>query len=96
MAYENEEWWGLLQDSVLELEHAKTSGHIDVLRIGIVARLEKLREMPRFKNGQRRRAIEKALQELNRLEDPTDETQEKQIAEKALESLRALAPASVM
>jgi hypothetical protein len=93
--YENEEWFGLYRDAMLELEHAKMTGRISDTRTAVIARLEKLKDMPRFQTEERE-AIDDALRGLKVLEreEAAYQDDEKQrIVERALTSLRPLASA---
>ena len=93
--YENEEWFSLYRDAMLELEHAKITGRISETRTAVIARLEKLKDMPRFQTEERE-AIDDALQGLKVLEreETAYQAEEKhRIVERALASLRPLARA---
>lgn len=94
--YENEEWYVLYRDAMLELQSARITGRIADTRAAVIARLEKLKDMPRFQN-QEREAIDDALRGLKVLEreQATSHAEDQQrIIERALANLRPLAPAS--
>jgi hypothetical protein len=77
-------------------QSACITGRIADTRAAVVARLEKLKNMPRFQN-QEREAIDDALrglQVLEREEAASHTEDEQRIIERALANLRPLAPAS--
>jgi hypothetical protein len=93
--YEKEEWYVLYRDAILELEHARITGRIADTRTAVIARLEKLKDMPRFQTEECE-AIDDALRGLKVLEreEAAYQAEEKQsIVERALANLRSLAPA---
>jgi hypothetical protein len=89
-----EEWVTLYRTALLELEHAKMSGRIEAARMAIVARTEKLQNMPGL-HPDERQAIADALSGLRVLqyeETRYDSDQKRRAAEQALEKLRDIAP----
>jgi hypothetical protein len=62
-----EKWVTLYHAALLELEHAKMSGRIEAARMAIVARTEKLQNMPGLHTDERH-AIADALSGLRALE----------------------------
>jgi hypothetical protein len=79
--------------AMMELENAKIGGRIGDARIEIAARLEKLREIPGLHTVEKQ-GIDDALSALHSLErtEERDADDERRIAEKALQSLRVIAP----
>ena len=76
----------------MELENAKIAGRIGDARIEIAARLEKLRDIPGLHIVEKQ-AIDDALSGLHSLERiERDADDERLIAERALQSLRVIAP----
>jgi hypothetical protein len=93
--YKNENWVALYRAALIELEQAKMSGRIEDARIEIVARIEKLHTMPGL-HTEERDAIADALRALRFLEQEEthfDAEQNCRALDKALETLRSVAPA---
>ena len=93
--YKKESWVSLYQSALMEIQHAKITGHIDDARAAIVARIEKLRHMPGL-HAHERQAIEDSLRTLRFLEGEEEryQAEEKLLAlEKAEQKLRSIAPA---
>ena len=90
---DKELWVDLYRMAMMELENAKIAGRIGNARIEIAARLEKLREIPGLHTVEKQ-ALDDALSALRNLEriDERDGDDERRIAEKALQSLRVIAP----
>jgi hypothetical protein len=91
--YDKEKWVELYRTAMLELEHAKMAGRIRDTRIEIAARIKKLHDIPGL-HAKEKQAIEDALSGLRVLEreEARYETDERRIAEAALEKLFTLAP----
>jgi hypothetical protein len=90
--YSNEEWVDLYRTAMLELEYAKMSGRIGAARTAIVARIQRLQEMPQLHPGERQ-AIADALSGLRLLQDEqTQHDAARHAVDKALEKLRYIAP----
>jgi hypothetical protein len=90
---DKELWVDLYRMAMMELKKAKIAGRIGDARIEIAARLEKLRDIPDLHSDERQ-AIDDALSGLHSLErneGPAADT-EVRIAERAMQSLRAIAP----
>ena len=90
---DKELWVDLYRMAMMELENAKIAGRIGDARIEIAARLEKLREIPGLHTVEKQ-ALDDALGALRSLEriEERDGDDERRIAEKALQSLRVIAP----
>ena len=90
---DKELWVDLYRMAMMELENAKIAGRIGDARIEIAARLEKLREIPGLHTVEKQ-ALDDALSALRSREriDERDGDDERRIAEKALQSLRVIAP----
>ena len=90
---DKELWVDLYRMVMMELENAKIAGRIGDARIEIAARLEKLREIPGLHTVEKQ-ALDDALTALRSLEsiEERDGDEERRIAEKALQSLRVIAP----
>jgi hypothetical protein len=90
---EKEFWVDLYRMAMMELENAKIAGRIGDARSEIAVRLEKLRDIPGLHIVEKQ-AIDDALSGLHSLEcnEERDPDNERQIAEKALQSLRVIAP----
>ena len=90
---DKEFWVDLYRMAMMELENAKIAGRIGDARIEIAARLEKLREIPGLHTVEKQ-ALDDALSALRSLEriEERDGDDERRIAEKALQSLRVIAP----
>jgi hypothetical protein len=90
---DKELWVDLYRMAMMELENAKIAGRIGDARIEIAARLEKLRDIPGLHIVEKQ-AIDDALSGLRSLEctEERDPDSERQIAEKALQSLRVIGP----
>ena len=90
---DKELWVDLYRMAMMELENAKIAGRIGDARIEIAARLEKLREIPGLHTVEKQ-ALDDALSALRSLEriEERDGDDERRIAEKALQSLRVIAP----
>jgi hypothetical protein len=92
--YQDESWVSLYQSAILELEHAKMLGRIEAARSAIVARVEKLHDMPGL-HADERQAIADALSGLRVVQDEDErynEDQKRHAVERALEKLRCIAP----
>jgi hypothetical protein len=87
---DKELWVDLYRMAMMELENAKIAGRIGDARVEIATRLEKLREIPGLHTLEKQ-AIDDALSALQSLER-TEERDERRVAEKALQSLRVIAP----
>jgi hypothetical protein len=88
--YQDEGWVDLYKSAILELEQAKMSGRIEAARTAIVARIEKLHDMPGLHTDERR-AIADALSGLRVLQDEDEryfKDQKRRAVERALEKLR--------
>jgi hypothetical protein len=92
-APDKELWVDLYRMAMMELENAKIAGRIGDARIEIAARLEKLRDIPGLHTVETQ-AIDDALSSLHGLEctGERDTDNEREIAERALQSLRVIAP----
>jgi hypothetical protein len=90
---DKELWVDLYRMATMELENAKIAGRIGDARIEIAARLERLRDIPGLHTVERQ-AIDDALGGLHSLEcaEKRDADNERRIAERALQSLRVIAP----
>jgi hypothetical protein len=90
---DKELWVDLYRMAMMELENAKIAGRIGDARIEIATRLEKLRDIPGLHTVEKQ-AIEDALSGLHGLEwtEERDADNERQIAERALQRLRVIAP----
>ena len=90
---DKELWVDLYRMAMMELENAKIAGRIGNARIEIAARLEKMREIPGLHTVEKQ-ALDDALSALRNLEriEERDVDDERRIAEKALQSLRVIAP----
>ena len=90
---DKELWVDLYRMAKMELENTRIAGRIGDARIEIAARLEKLREIPGLHSVEKQ-AIDDALSGLHSLEctEEPDADKECRIAERALQSLRVIAP----
>src|ERR1700687_3904104 len=90
---DKELWVDVYRMAMMELEKAKIAGRIGDARTEIAARLEKLRDIPGLHTAETR-AIDDALSGLHGLEctEKRDADNEREIAERALQSLRVIAP----
>jgi hypothetical protein len=90
---DKELWVDLYRMAMMELENAKIAGRIGDARIEIAARLERLRDIPGLHTVEKQ-AIDDALSGLHSLEhtEERDADTERRIAERALQSLRVIAP----
>jgi hypothetical protein len=90
---DKELWVDLYRMAMMELENAKIAGRIGNARIEIAVRLEKLRQIPGLHTVEKQ-ALDDALSALRSLEriEERDGDHERRIAEKALQSLRVIAP----
>jgi|SRR5580704_10268881 hypothetical protein len=90
---DKELWVDLYRMAMLELENAKIAGRIGDARSEIEARLEKLRSIPGLHIVEKQ-AIDDALTGLRSVEraEELDADTERGITERALQSLRAMAP----
>lgn len=90
---EKELWVDLYRMAMMELENAKLAGRIGDARTEIAARLEKLREISGL-HAVEKQALDEALSALRSLEraEERDSENERRVAEKALQSLRVIAP----
>ena len=91
--YEDQDWFGLYGEAMIELEHAQMTGRIGAARSAITARIEKLRSMPGLHTVEYQ-AIEDALSGLRMLEreDVSYQAEEKLVAEQVLQNLKVLEP----
>ena len=91
--YEDQDWFGLYREAMVELEHAKMTGRIGAARTAITARIEKLRSMPGLHTVEYQ-AIEDALSGLRMLEreEVSYQAEEKLVAEQVLQNLKVLEP----
>jgi hypothetical protein len=90
--YKNEDWVSLYQSAFLELEQAKMAGRIGAAQLAIIARLEKLKSLPKL-HPEERHAIEDALRALKLLaaeETRLDTEQARRAVERSLEQIRTL------
>ena len=90
---DKELWVDLYRMAMMELENARIAGRIGDARIEIAARLEKLRDIPGLHTVETQ-AIDDALSGLHGLEctEERDADNDRLIAERALQSLRVIAP----
>jgi hypothetical protein len=90
---DKELWVDLYRMAMMELENARIAGRIGDARIEIAARLEKLRDIPGLHTVEKL-AIDDALSGLHGLESTEERDAEnvRQVAERAIHSLRAIAP----
>jgi hypothetical protein len=90
---DKELWVDLYRMAMMELENAKIVGRIGDARNEIAARLEKLHDIPGLHMVEKR-AIDDALSGLRSLErtEELDADTERRVAERALQSLRVIAP----
>jgi hypothetical protein len=90
---EKELWVDLYRMAMMELANAKIAGRIGDARIEIAARLQKLRDIPDLHSVEKQ-AIDDALSSLQSLErhEGRSADSERRIAERALQSLRVIAP----
>ncbi len=90
---DKELWVDLYRMAMMELENAKIAGRIGDARIEIAARLGKLREIPGLHTVEIQ-AIDDALSGLQSLEraEEREVDNERRVAERALQSLRVIAP----
>ena len=90
---DKELWVDLYRMAMMELENARIAGRIGDTRVEIAARLEKLRSIPGLHTVEIQ-AIDDALRGLHGLEctEERNADNERQIAERALQSLRVIAP----
>jgi hypothetical protein len=90
---DKELWVDLYRMAMMELENAKIAGRIGDARTEIAARLEKMRGIPGLHTVEKQ-ALDDALSALLSLEraEERDPDNECRIAEKALQSLRVIAP----
>jgi hypothetical protein len=90
---DKELWVDLYRMAMMELENAKIAGRIGDARGEIEARLEKLSSIPGLHIVEKQ-AIDDALSGLRSLEraDKLDADTERLVAERALQSLRVIAP----
>ena len=90
---DKELWVDLYRMAMMELENAKIAGRIGDARIEILARLEKLRDIPGLHSVEKQ-AIDDALSGLRSLErvEEHDADNERRVADQALQSLGVIAP----
>ena len=90
---DKELWVDLYRMAMMELENARIAGRIGDTRVEIAARLEKLRAIPGLHTVEIQ-AIDDALRGLHGLEctEERNADNERQIAERTLQSLRVIAP----
>ena len=92
--FDNEKWVGFYRRAMLEFEHSVMAGRISDARAEIMARIEKLRDIPGL-HAVERQAIEDALSGLRSLENEEiryAKDQERNMAEAVLEKLRSIEP----
>jgi hypothetical protein len=92
--YGEEKWVHIYEKALMELEHAKMRGRIGDARFQIIARVEKLRNIPDL-HAREDRAIEDALNALRFLEreaERYDENQRRQALEIAMRKLQSIGP----
>jgi hypothetical protein len=92
--YSKEKWVGLYNAALLELEHALIQDRVGDARSEIAKRLEILSTMPGL-HGYERGAIQDALVNLRVIEREEARyaaNQQRRLAERALERLRAIKP----
>jgi hypothetical protein len=92
--YSKEKWVGLYNAALLELEHALVHGRIGDTRREIAKRLEALSAVPGL-HGYERGAIQDALANLRVIEREEVRyaaNEQRRLAERALERLRAIRP----
>ena len=92
--HQNEDWFQLYQEAVLELEHVKMTGRIRDARVGITARMEALRHLPGL-HDEENLALHDALSVLRTLEREEQrlaEEEKKRLAVIALEKIQPLGP----
>jgi hypothetical protein len=93
--HDQENWLALYRAALVELEHAQMAGRIKDARTEIVARVEKLQNMPGL-HAEERYAIADALSSLRFLEQEEaryDVEEQRHALDKGLEKLRSIAPA---
>jgi hypothetical protein len=90
---DKELWVDLYRMVMMELENAKIAGRIGDARIESAHASKKLREIPGLDTVEKQ-ALDDALSALRSLEriEARDGDDERRIAEKALQSLRVIAP----
>jgi hypothetical protein len=90
---DKELWVDLYRMAMMELENAKIAGRTGDARSEITARLEKLHDIPGLHIVEKQ-AIDDALSGLCSLErtEEQDADTERRVAERALQSLRVIAP----
>jgi hypothetical protein len=92
--YENQKWFELYREALLELEHLKMTGRIADARAGISARLEVLKNIPGL-HREEQQSISDALSMLRTLEREEArfaQSEKKDLAEAALRKLQPIAP----
>jgi len=90
----SKKWIELYTSAMLELKHALMAGRILEARTEILARIEKLREIPGLHEDELR-ILDDALRNLRtleRLELHADADQHREAAQNALEKLESLGP----
>ena len=89
-----ENWIEIYQKALVELEHARMRGRIGDARAEIIARVEKLKNIPGL-HAPEDQAIEDALNALRFLEleeDRYDQTQRRMALETAARKLESIGP----
>lgn len=91
--FDNEKWVGFYRSAMLEFQQSLMAGRISDARAEIMARIEKLRDIPGL-HAVERQAIEDALSGLRSLENEEIRYAKDQqnVAEAALEKLRSIEP----
>ena len=92
--YEREKWVELYKKALLELEHAVMTWRIGDARTEIIARIEKLRELPGL-HSQEHQAIDDALANLRALEREEERfaaDEKRRLLEDTLRKVQPLAP----
>ena len=93
--FQNERWLALFQSAVEELEHARMSDRIHDANTAIVARVERLRDIPGLHRSEQI-AIEDALRTLKFMEwlgEYYPPAERSEVTKHALEELRSIKPA---
>jgi hypothetical protein len=92
--FDNEKSVGFYRSAMLEFQQSLMAGRISDARAEIMARIEKLRDIPGL-HAVERQAIEDALSGLRSLENEEiryAKDQQRNMAEAALEKLRSIEP----
>lgn len=89
--HEDEDWFRLYREAVLELEHIKMTGRIRDARLGIDVRIEALRHLPGL-HDEENVAILDALNVLRTLERDEQRLAEEEKKRLAVEALQKIEP----